>query len=115
MKSITVCKGCERRRLTNMIGLCKRCNKEAPKYISKAEMDKRRREHEELLKAGMAKKAEDAAKKAAAAAAAATAGAAAGAEGAAAPAEGEKKAEDAKKGDDKKPAGDKKPAEKKEK
>ncbi len=109
MKSLIVCKGCERRRLTNMMGLCKRCNKEASKYISKAEMDKRRREHEELLKAGMAKKAEEAAKKAAAAAAAA--GTAAPADGAAAPVEGEKKEGEEKKADDKKPE----KAEKKEK
>jgi hypothetical protein len=107
MKSLTVCKGCERRRLTNMMGLCKRCNKDASKYISKAEMDRRRREHEELLKAGMAKKAEEAAKKAAAAAAAAAAGAAAPADGAAAPAEGEKKEGEEKK-DEKKPAAEKK-------
>jgi len=58
MKPIRLCKGCGRRRLTNVSGLCKRCNKEASKYISKAEMERLQLEHDQMLRAAKESKAE---------------------------------------------------------
>lgn len=51
MKLIDVCKGCGARRLVNHLRLCKRCNKEASRYLSKGDIEKARMEREALLAA----------------------------------------------------------------
>lgn len=51
MKSVRLCKGCGRRILVNTMGLCKRCNREAFRYISKVDMERMMREHVEMLRA----------------------------------------------------------------
>lgn len=39
LKSKGKCRGCNRRKLINLMRLCKRCNKEAHKYLTKEEME----------------------------------------------------------------------------
>jgi hypothetical protein len=39
MKAKGTCKGCGRRRLINLLGLCKRCNKDPTSFLSKKEID----------------------------------------------------------------------------
>ncbi len=51
MKLIDVCRGCGARRLVNHLRLCKRCNKEASKYLSQSDIDKARMEREALVAA----------------------------------------------------------------
>lgn len=48
MKSFGKCRGCHKRKLVNLMRLCKRCNKEAHKYISKEEMAAIMKEHATL-------------------------------------------------------------------
>ncbi len=63
MKLIDVCKGCGARRLVNHLRLCKRCNKEASRFLSKGDIEKARVEREALLAAkAKMKEAEDLAK-----------------------------------------------------
>lgn len=50
MKSFGKCRGCERRKLVNLMRLCKKCNKEAHKFISKEEMESILKEHAVLAK-----------------------------------------------------------------
>ena len=77
MKPLGPCKGCGRTRLINVLGLCKRCNKEPSKFLSKKELEQIKLEQEAAAQAAReAKEAE-----AAAAAAAEAEAAAAGAEG----------------------------------
>jgi hypothetical protein len=102
MKPTDKCRGCGARRLINAIGLCKRCNREAHKFISEAEMARIKAEQEAAAAAAKAAAAEAAAAKEAAKAAEA-----AGEEGA----EGEEKKEE--EGAEKK--GDKKSDKKEEK
>ena len=91
MKPTDKCRGCGARRLINAIGLCKRCNREAHKFISEAEMARIKAEQEAAAAAAKAAAAEAAAAKEAAKAAEA------GEEGA----EGEEKKEE--EGAEKKP------------
>lgn len=51
MKLTDVCKGCGARRLVNHLKLCKRCNKDASRYLSKSDIEKARMEREALLAA----------------------------------------------------------------
>jgi hypothetical protein len=51
MKLIDVCRGCGARRLVNHLRLCKRCNKEASKYLSQSDIEKARMEREALVAA----------------------------------------------------------------
>jgi hypothetical protein len=72
MKLVDICKGCGARRMVNYLKLCKRCNKEAAKYLSSKDIEAARLEREALLEAKAAmKEAEELAKAEAAAAAAA--------------------------------------------
>jgi len=85
MKTKGTCKGCDRRRIINIFGLCKRCNKEPSKYLSQAEIAKIQAEAAAAAAAtkAMEAAAAEAAKEAAAAAEAA-------------PADGEAKSEEKK-------------------
>jgi hypothetical protein len=60
MKTKSKCIGCEAIKLVNAMGLCKRCNREAHKYITGAEMTRLKMEREQQLTALAAKKALDA-------------------------------------------------------
>ncbi|UCH88171.1 MAG: hypothetical protein JSV49_07850 [Thermoplasmata archaeon] len=51
MKSLGKCRGCNRRKLINLMRLCKRCNKQAHKFISRAEMAAIQKEHDIMEKA----------------------------------------------------------------
>ena len=51
MKPIDVCKGCGARKLVNHLKLCKRCNKDASKFLSKSDIAKAKQEREALLAA----------------------------------------------------------------
>ncbi len=90
MKALSTCKGCGRKRLLNILMLCKRCNKDAGKYVSKKEMEKIQADSAAASAAASEAKAADA-EAAAAKAEDAAAEAAEGEEGA----EGEAPAEDA--------------------
>jgi hypothetical protein len=87
MKTKGTCKGCDRRRIINIFGLCKRCNKEPSKYLSQAEIAKIQAEAAAAAAATKAMEAEEAAAEAAKEAAAAAE---------AAPADGEAKSEEKK-------------------
>ncbi len=89
MKVLRTCKGCGRKRLLNILMLCKRCNKDAGKYVSKVEMAKIQADSAAASAAASEAKAADA--EAAAAKAEDAAAATEGEEGA----EGEAPAEDA--------------------
>ncbi len=97
MKAKGTCKGCGRRRLINLLGLCKRCNKDPTSFLSNKEIEQARAEAAAAAAAAAEQKAEDAA-----AAEAKEAEAAEGEEGAEPGEEGEAPAED---------AGEEKPAE----
>ncbi|MFO7618717.1 MAG: hypothetical protein R6W91_03565 [Thermoplasmata archaeon] len=71
MKTKGTCKGCERRRIINIFGLCKRCNKEPSRFLSQAEIAKIQAEAAAAAAAAKAMEAEEAAAEAAKAAAAA--------------------------------------------
>ena len=103
MKLIDVCKGCGARRLVNHLRLCKRCNKEASRFLSKGDIEKARVEREALLAAKAKMKEAEALAKAEA-------------DAAKAEAEGEAKEEGEKAEDEKEEKeGDKKPDKKDEK
>ena len=69
MKLIDICKGCGARRMVNYLKLCKRCNKEAAKFLSSKDIEQARLEREALLEAkAQMKEAEELAKAEAAAA-----------------------------------------------
>lgn len=51
MKLIDVCRGCGARRLVNHLRLCKRCNKEASRYLSQSDIDQAKMEREALVAA----------------------------------------------------------------
>ncbi|MFW9880270.1 MAG: hypothetical protein ACFFG0_44925, partial [Candidatus Thorarchaeota archaeon] len=57
MKTKSKCIGCAAIKLVNAMGLCKRCNREAHKYISGEEMARMKKEREQQLAALAAKKA----------------------------------------------------------
>ncbi len=75
MKTKGTCKGCDRRRIINIFGLCKRCNKEPSRFLSQAEIAKIQAEAAAAAAAAKAAEAEQAAADAAKEAAAAAAGA----------------------------------------
>ena len=100
MKAKGTCKGCGRRRLINLLGLCKRCNKDPTSFLSKKDIEMAKAEAAAAAAAVAEQKAEDAA--AAEAKEAEAAEAAEGEEGAEPGEEGEAPAED---------AGEEKPAE----
>ena len=80
MKTKGTCKGCERRRIINIFGLCKRCNKDPSRYLSEAEIMKIKAEAAAFAAATKAMEAEEAAAEAEKETAAAEEAAAEGAE-----------------------------------
>lgn len=66
MKPKGPCKGCGRTRLINIMGLCKRCNKEPTKFLSKKEIEAIQAEAEAAAQAAKEQKEADAAAAAAA-------------------------------------------------
>ena len=88
MKAKGTCKGCGRRRLINLLGLCKRCNKDPTQFLSKKEIEAAQAAAEAAAAAAAEQKAADAA------AAEAEAEAAEGEEGAEPGEEGEAPAEE---------------------
>jgi hypothetical protein len=74
MKTKGTCKGCDRRRIINIFGLCKRCNKEPSRFLSQAEIAKIQAEAAAAAAAAKAAEAEQAAADAEKEAAAAAAG-----------------------------------------
>jgi len=56
MKTKSKCIGCQAIKLVNPLGLCKRCNREAHKFLSDADMQRIKREREDLLAAAIAAK-----------------------------------------------------------
>lgn len=68
MKAKGTCRGCGRRRLINLLGLCKRCNKNPTRFLSKKEIEKARAEAAAAAAAAAEQKAADAAAEAAEAA-----------------------------------------------
>ena len=61
MKGKGTCKGCGRRRLINLLGLCKRCNKDPTAFLSKKEIEVARAAAAEAAAAAAEQKAADAA------------------------------------------------------
>jgi hypothetical protein len=74
MKTKGTCKGCDRRRIINIFGLCKRCNKEPSRFLSQAEIAKIQAEAAAAAAAAKQAEAEQAAADAEKEAAAAAAG-----------------------------------------
>jgi hypothetical protein len=66
MKALGTCKGCGRRRLINAYALCKRCNKDPTRFLSKAEIEKSKLAQEAAALAAREAAAEKAAAEAAA-------------------------------------------------
>ena len=56
MKSFGKCRGCQRRKLVNLMRLCKKCNKEAHKHLTKAEVESILKEHAVMAKEKSVKK-----------------------------------------------------------
>ncbi|MCK5024773.1 MAG: hypothetical protein KAR56_04065 [Thermoplasmata archaeon] len=61
MKGKGTCKGCGRRRLINLLGLCKRCNKDPTQFLSKKDIEMAQAEAAAAAAAAAEQKAEDAA------------------------------------------------------
>ncbi len=61
MKGLGTCKGCGRKRLINMLALCKKCNRNAHKFVSKKDMERIQAEAAEASAAASEAKAEAAA------------------------------------------------------
>ena len=61
MKAKGTCKGCGRRRLINLLGLCKRCNKDPTSFLSKKDIEAAQAAAAAAAAAAAEQKAEDAA------------------------------------------------------
>ena len=65
MKPVSRCKGCGRRKLLNHLELCKRCNRESDKHVTKEDLERLIRERDFIRAAKLKQKAAAAEKEAA--------------------------------------------------